>query len=78
MDFHNVTHSSTKKKIRIQRSVFLKVTMAYRTTSTDALQGLTGSPPLDILLNTRVTRRCIIKNKPSLRNFETKNHRGTI
>lgn len=39
--------------IRLQRMALLQVTKAYRTTSTEALQVITGVIPIDLLVETR-------------------------
>lgn len=41
------------KLLTIQRKMLLKVSRAYRTTSTDALQVITGVPPIDLRLEQR-------------------------
>lgn len=43
---------------RLQRSVLLRVSQAYRTISTDALHVLTDAPPIDLLLTSRMAARC--------------------
>lgn len=41
---------------RIQRRMLLRVCSAYRTTSSEALQAISGTPPIDLLMEERVKR----------------------